>query len=211
MDCGNGTLGALQQHIDLSELTGVVVSHLHSDHCVDLFGLDVAFRYGPFREHVEVIAPEGAQQFLQQIAGTAFGDAFAWKTFEAHPDGLVHEGSKLSFAPTAHPIPTYAVQIMDTDEHSLIYTADTGPEWDISVFGTAPSLLLSEATYQQELRGAPIHLTAAEAASNAVACGAEQLLLTHIWPGLEPSVSMREATAVFANTAIAEEHQTIRI
>ncbi len=188
MDCGNGTLGALQQHIDLSELTGVVVSHLHSDHCVDLFGLDVAFRYGPFREHVEVIAPEGAQQFLQQMAGTAFGDAFAWKTFEAHPDGLVHEGSKLSFAPTAHPIPTYAVQIMDTDEHSLIYTADTGPEWDISVFGTAP-----------------------EAASNAVACGAEQLLLTHIWPGLEPSVSMREATAVFANTAIAEEHQTIRI
>ena len=42
MDLGNGSLGALQRHIELSEIDAVLISHLHPDHCVDLAGLHVA-------------------------------------------------------------------------------------------------------------------------------------------------------------------------
>src|SRR5687767_14297690 len=41
LDCGNGTFGHLQQHIAAEDLTAVVVTHEHPDHCVDIYGLHV--------------------------------------------------------------------------------------------------------------------------------------------------------------------------
>ena len=46
MDCGNGTFPNLQQHIDPVELSAVVITHEHPDHCVDIYGLHVLLRYG---------------------------------------------------------------------------------------------------------------------------------------------------------------------
>ena len=46
MDCGNGTFGHLQEHIDVRDLTAVVLTHGHPDHCVDIYGLHVYLRYG---------------------------------------------------------------------------------------------------------------------------------------------------------------------
>ena len=47
LDLGNGALGALQRHIDPMDIDAVVLSHLHSDHCLDLCGLYVMHRYLP--------------------------------------------------------------------------------------------------------------------------------------------------------------------
>ena len=45
MDCGNGTFVNLQRHIDPADLTAVVITHAHPDHCVDIYGLHVQARY----------------------------------------------------------------------------------------------------------------------------------------------------------------------
>ena len=39
VDLGPGCLSNLQRHIELPELSGVVLSHAHPDHWVDLSGL----------------------------------------------------------------------------------------------------------------------------------------------------------------------------
>ena len=41
MDCGNGTFAHLQQHLEIEDLTAVVLTHGHPDHCVDIYGLHV--------------------------------------------------------------------------------------------------------------------------------------------------------------------------
>ena len=41
VDCGNGSFTNLQQHVHPEELTAVVITHSHPDHCVDLYGLHV--------------------------------------------------------------------------------------------------------------------------------------------------------------------------
>ena len=45
MDMGNGSLGMLQRHIDLSDIDAILISHLHPDHCIDLSGLHVAVKW----------------------------------------------------------------------------------------------------------------------------------------------------------------------
>ena len=41
VDCGNGTFSHLQEHLKVEELTAVVLTHGHPDHCVDIYGLHV--------------------------------------------------------------------------------------------------------------------------------------------------------------------------
>ena len=36
LDCGSGSIARLQNHINLSELNGVIISHYHRDHYADL-------------------------------------------------------------------------------------------------------------------------------------------------------------------------------
>ena len=45
VDLGPGCLSNLQRHIELPELSGVVLSHAHPDHWVDLSGLHVALKH----------------------------------------------------------------------------------------------------------------------------------------------------------------------
>src|ERR1043165_4257898 len=46
LDCGNGSFANLQQHARVEDLDAVVISHGHPDHCVDIYGLHVLYKYG---------------------------------------------------------------------------------------------------------------------------------------------------------------------
>ena len=47
LELGNGALGALHNYIDPLTVDGVLVSHLHPDHCLDLCGYYVMRKYHP--------------------------------------------------------------------------------------------------------------------------------------------------------------------
>jgi ribonuclease BN (tRNA processing enzyme) len=42
IDLGNGALGGLQKYAGLNEIDAICLSHLHADHCVDLYSYRVA-------------------------------------------------------------------------------------------------------------------------------------------------------------------------
>src|SRR5437763_5484042 len=44
IDCGHGSLGVLRTVIGLSDLTAIVISHMHPDHIFDLVPLAYAYR-----------------------------------------------------------------------------------------------------------------------------------------------------------------------
>ncbi len=78
VDCGNGTFGHLQEHVAAEDLTAVVLTHGHPDHCVDIYGLHVLLRYGLGRENVPVYAPEGLEKFLLSLVSD-WGNTFDWR------------------------------------------------------------------------------------------------------------------------------------
>ena len=47
LDLGNGALGVLQRYVELEDLDGILLSHLHPDHFMDLCGMHVAIRWNP--------------------------------------------------------------------------------------------------------------------------------------------------------------------
>jgi ribonuclease BN (tRNA processing enzyme) len=199
LDCGNGTFAHLQQHVDVTDLSAVVLTHEHPDHCVDLYGLHVMYRYGLERTDLPVYAPAGLEERLAGLVSD-WGKAFDWNVVD--DDSSVTIGDlALRFSRTDHPPPTYAVELA-ADGRRLVYTADTGPGWGPDAFGAGADLVLSEATYQVGHIGASWHLTARDAGAAARDAKAKRLMLTHVWPQLDPLVSVEEGSEAYGDAVI---------
>jgi ribonuclease BN (tRNA processing enzyme) len=209
LDCGNGTFAALQRHADVAELDAVVITHAHPDHCVDLYGLHVLYRYGLEMSGLPVYAPEGVEPAMRHLVGD-WGTAFDWRAVgdgdraEIGPLGLL-------FARTDHPPPTMAVELTHADRR-LVYTSDTGPKWSVEAFASRADLVLSEATYQHDDIRSPLHISSRQAGEAARAAGARRLVLTHLWPTVDPAVSVAEASDAYgAPVTLAAPNLTINI
>jgi ribonuclease BN (tRNA processing enzyme) len=209
LDCGNGTFPNLQEHAVVEDLTAVVITHLHPDHCVDLYSLHVLVRYGSDRSNVPVFAPPEAEQRLGALVSD-WGDAFVWHTLDDGADATVGD-LQLRFSRTDHPPPTYAVELR-SDEKRLVYTSDTGPGWTVGAFEPGADLVLSEATYVHDDRKSPIHLSARQAGEAAREARARRLILTHLWPKVDPVTSVEEGSEAFgAPVTLAAPHLITRI
>ncbi len=93
-----------------------------------------------------------------------------------------------------------------------MYTADTGPEWSVDAFGPGADLVLSEATYQHDDIRAPIHLSARQAGEAAREAKARRLMLTHLWPTLDPVASVEEGSEAFGRAVtLAAPHLVTHI
>jgi ribonuclease BN (tRNA processing enzyme) len=210
LDCGNGTLANLQRQGAVDDVTAVVVTHWHPDHCVDLYGLHVLLKYGLERRGLPVYGPEGLEHRLGTLVDGDWGGVFAW-TVVGDGDTATVGDCGLRFSRTAHPPPTTAVEL-SADGKRLVYTADTGPDWSPEVFGPGADLVLSEATFQSDNEGSGIHLSARQAGEAARAAGARRLMLTHLWPGLDPAASVVEGSEAFGREVLlAAPHQRTRI
>jgi ribonuclease BN (tRNA processing enzyme) len=196
MDCGNGSFANLQQHANPADLTAVIITHAHPDHCVDIYGLHVLYKYGIERGGLPVYAPEGVERTLEGLVGK-WTDTFDWK--------LVGDGNRASigdtqvqFSRTDHPLPTIGIELEQGGKR-LVYTADTGPGWSVEAFRPGADLVLSEATYQHDDIRAPIHLSSRQAGEAARAAKARRLMLTHLWPTLDPVASVEEGSEAFGH------------
>jgi ribonuclease BN (tRNA processing enzyme) len=207
LDCGNGVLSRLQNFIEPNQLQAIVISHLHSDHCSDLFILRYALQFarekGSLERPLTVYAPaEPLEEFLR----------LPYKDFYAVE--ALAEGRKLELGPftfifleTKHSVPCYAMAIFLAGEKKLVYSADTEYFPLLSDFARGAALLLCEANLLEEdlQKGAANHLSAAQAATLAKEAGAGALLLTHLHPSRDPQLYLDEAEQIFWNVGIAEE------
>lgn len=195
MDAGSGTLANLQRHIGLADLDAIVLSHEHPDHWTDLEGFHNVLRFVLFRRNFPVYAPAGVRQHV-------YGDMTPWVAWNDMADGDQAKVRTLglTFSRTDHGPETLAVRV-DGAGSSLGYTADTGPGWSIEALGRGVDLALCEATVPSVLEGAMQHLSARQAGASAREAGARRLVLTHIWPTLDPEQSRAEGSEAFGAEA----------
>jgi ribonuclease BN (tRNA processing enzyme) len=191
VDLGPGALANAQRHIDLVDVDAIVLTHEHPDHWTDLPIARNAYRYVLDRIHLPVYATAGTIR----LAGPFCGDVtFDWTVLTEASEVTVGD-LDLRFSRTDHPVETLAVWA-ESGGASLMYSADSGPDWSPTAFDARPDLALVEATFDHE-QSEHLHLTATEAGERAAAVGARRLVLTHLLPGVDPEVQRAAAEASY--------------
>jgi ribonuclease BN (tRNA processing enzyme) len=201
VDCGHGVTGVLQRAIDLAELSGIIISHMHPDHFFDLIPLHYGYSY-PQLPPVPLLLPPGGLELLERLQPILdFGEHFFTGTFEVseydpdHPTSLA--GIDLQFARTQHFIPGYAMRFTKHDR-SLFYSSDTGRKESVTDLARGSNVGLIEATVlTHEHPGPHGHLSAEEAGQMAHDASVERLILTHYW-SQNAAALQDQASAVFA-------------
>ena len=200
LDLGNGSVGALQRYAGLTDIDAILVSHLHSDHCLDLIGYSVFQNYHPDgpRPRIPVYGPAGAEDRLTRALGSerlGMPDAFDFATLTP---GTTEIGPlRVTTEHMDHPVETFGFRF----EHAgraLAYSADTGPTDELVKIAAGANVLLCEASFVDgpDLP-AGLHLTARQAAEHAARAGVGELVLTHLVAWNDPAVSLAQASDAF--------------
>lgn len=213
VDCGPGSLQALQWHCGLDELAAIVVTHEHPDHCMELPVIRNAMIHGLKLRDLPLYAPRGVFGLLETLVGSrGISPPFTPK--------MVGNGSvarigrlRLQFSRTDHPVETLAVRA-DDDGHpgapAIAYSSDTGPGWSVAALGEGIGVALVEATFLAAEVGeaAALHRTAAQTGADARAAGVGRLVVTHVPPTGDGEAHRAEAEAAFGGTTmLAAPHE----
>lgn len=202
MDAGTGTFMALAGLTDPGTLSAVVLSHMHVDHCADLFGLYGYLAFGPSGTvPIPVYMPGGSAEHLAAFAGGGAEHVFR-VVLDLVEVGAGDEATvgdiRLRFGDANHSVPGLVTRV-EASDGALAYSGDTGPGSDLEAIAADADLLLCEASIagKRDERSYPYHLTAAEAGAVAAAAGARRLVVTHFATGVVPEVAVAEAQAEF--------------
>jgi len=192
LDCGSGVLSRLLTHCGYTDLDAVILSHLHFDHCSDIFvlryALDAASREGRLDRPLPVWCPSEPADVAALIPYKR-----ATEARRMVPDEPVEvAGLVATFVPVRHPVEAYGVILRPAKAPAVgslfFYTGDT--EWMDELPGKVGrcEVLLVEASLSgmsPEQAAGSGHLTVSQAVRLGDILDARQVVLTHHPPGRE--------------------------
>lgn len=204
IDFGGGVLGALQRHADPGTV-GVLLSHLHADHCLDLPGLFVWRRYHPTppKGRALMYGPEATWARLGAASSPEgreiddFSDIFDVRKWA---DAVPVQIGSLTVEPrlVCHPTESYGMRFTDPSGAVFVYSGDTGYCDMLIDLARGADVFLCEASWTHDASRPPnLHLSGTEAGRAAAKAGVRELLLTHIPPWTSREDVISEAKAEF--------------
>jgi ribonuclease BN (tRNA processing enzyme) len=232
LDCGNGVFSKLRRFRDYTKVHGVVLSHLHADHFLDLVPFAYALTYAPRQQPVPVdrwpgtehpacpqlIVPRGARDTFRRVVGAWGNDDLIENAFnlcEYEPSDCPQVGSlRFTFQTVPHFTETFAIAIeSENGGGRLVFGADSSPSAELIDFARDCDLLLVEATLPRpERSGQRGHLTPREAGEHAREAGAKQVMITHFSDELGDAWMETEASAGFgAPVELAREGAVVEV
>jgi ribonuclease BN (tRNA processing enzyme) len=202
LDMGNGALGELQRHCGLYDLDAILLSHLHSDHCIDMCGYFVAryYRHDGMAPPIPVYGPHGTEKHLAAAHGDlpdakCMSEVFDFRTLT--PGRLRIGPFDVTVDQVNHPVEAYGVRL-EHDGRTLTYSGDTGLCDQLARLAEHTGLLLCEASFTHGKENIPdLHLTGREAGEYATRARAQRLVLTHIPPWTDPKTALADARTTY--------------
>ncbi len=200
LDMGQGSFAGLAGRFEPADLAGVVVSHLHPDHFVDLVALRhyLRFEFHPSRS-VRVVAPLGLARRLDGVTGET-GFATGTLEIEDRAPGHLRVGPfDVESVRVTHTADSYATRVTLAnvlDGPALVYSGDCGRASDLAPIIRPGDLLLCEVAFGPGPVPVPdLHLDGGMVGRLAAETRPSQVLLTHLQLNRDPAATLAAVRA----------------
>lgn len=198
LDLGQGTFTELAIATEPSRLAGVVVSHLHPDHFIDLVPLRHYLRYElrpPGR--VAVFAPPGLTARLDALHDEPGFTAAALDVRDLAVGTSSVGPFTLLTARVTHTADSYAVRVTaGPGGGGLVYSGDCGVVDDLVPLVRSGDTLLVEVSFgTNPVPAGAWHLNADDVVELARRTNPGRILLTHIQMGFDPGAVLERVRA----------------
>ena len=213
IDVGYGVVGRMTEaELDFSEVAGIFLTHLHSDHIPDYPMLVYEIAHARGIDPVGVFGPEGMQQ-VHTGALQVFGEDFVrrpemmrgltppdqrFTVTQISQDGAIYQDDSVKVTALAVPhftIPSYAYRF-DSRDRSIVISGDTKAFKPLANLAKGADILVHEAIYLPGFAGPPynmpepmlrmattVHTTPEQAGQIAQEAGVKTLVLSYLIPG----------------------------
>lgn len=202
LDMGPGALHNLCKTIDLADLDAILISHMHPDHFLDLYGLQYALRFHPAGPGpIPVYGPSDLFPMIAAIlpeeSVEKMGNLLHFR--QGRPGDVLELGPlTVELFQMNHPMECLGSRTIAGDR-VIAFTGDTAPSPQVTHLARNADLLLCDATWLETQRPIPsnIHCTGLEAGQAAAAAQARRLVITHVSPYNDPAAVAAEAATAY--------------
>jgi ribonuclease BN (tRNA processing enzyme) len=203
IDMGNGSVAKLLHICDLSEIDGIIVSHLHFDHMGDIFPYkyDIESRkyFGEKIKKIRLFIPPTPQWLYDELSTNNVFDI----VYISDNLSDIFMDMQIQFCKVPHLVDSFGVRVA-ADSRIFAYSSDSGMSTQLEELAREADLFLCEATFlYEEARAVTHHMSALEAGEVAKKSGVKKLLLTHLSDPVRESIYCEEAKKFFKNTRVS--------
>nr|MBR4279901.1 MBL fold metallo-hydrolase [Clostridia bacterium] len=199
LDLGSGCLSRLTALTPPEELTALLLTHWHYDHCADVLPLIYrleACAKRPLHTYAPVDESSLVRKAVQGCSKIVLHDVAPGESF---PVGDVQV---TAFA-ARHPAPAVMYRIEAADK-SFCYTGDTNTVEGLVDFAGGADFLLADGLFTDNAwsEGKP-HLSASHVARLARDADVRRFVITHLNPAIDLETLLREARAIRSDALLA--------
>lgn len=204
LDMGQGAFAALGAYREPSTLGGILISHLHPDHMIDLVPLRHYLRYG--LDQARSVALHGPAQLRTRLGALMSEEGFldGLPGPDLAPGTLELGALRVEARPVSHSLNSFGFRLtratVPDEQPGLVYSGDCGRPEDVLALVRPGDTLLCEASWGSSgtIAEEAAHLTARQAATVARDGQAARLILTHILDEHDPAGAADVARSIYA-------------
>jgi len=199
LDLGQGSFPRLVTTVDPARLAGVVVSHLHPDHFIDLVPLRHYLVWERRSRHrVRVVAPVGLAERLDGLHAEPGFTARGLDVEDLRPGSLDLRPFVIEARRITHTDDSYAVRIDLDDGRGLVYSGDCGRAEDLDPLIRPRDTLLVEVSFGPgPVDPGAKHLDGPAVGALAARTRPGRILLTHIQMGFDAAATLASVRSLY--------------
>jgi ribonuclease BN (tRNA processing enzyme) len=203
IDLGQGSFPALASRLEPSTLDGIVISHLHPDHFIDLVSLRhyLVYQLSP-NGRLRVHGPAGLGQRIDALHADTGFTAAAFDLFDLSPGSfeigdLVVEAGRVTHTPESE---SFGFRVsVKAGEAGLVYSGDCGRADDLLPLIREGDVLLAEVSFgSAPVAAGAQHLNGPTVGDLATRAAAGRLLLTHLQMGFDRAATLASTAQCFS-------------